>query len=696
MMQPANGAGTGGEARPKETASEGVPSEELDGIVRAMLQMAGVMPTSIGAPHASSRATPLESLTTDGPTVATAMSPEPHAGPGGSTGAPPSGLTAAEPVFYFMRAPGSRPAGGMTGPSHPIIDGTGSGPQSSATLPGSETAEVLNAGVAQGQTPNFISLDLVDLRPGGRDVPLAGPHASWLSASEAIPASVLASPGMAESPQVPLAGDRSPTPQGHKGWVHASNGANGVSPVATLDWSEVTARLVAGNDPSLLRASSILALPDDTPESPLVAAAAAPFYFLPAGAAAGSTPRRESSRGPRVRDDFPILSQKVNDGRLVWLDSGATTQKPHAVIDGEAEFYRRDNSNVHRGAHALARRATDAYEKARDRVQRFLGAESSDEIVFVRGTTEAINLVAQAYGRHVVRSGDEILVTHLEHHSNIVPWQLLCQQTGAVLRVAPVDEFGDLIVDEYERLLGPRTRIVAMTQVSNVTGTLVPVAPLVAMAHRHGAVVLVDGAQAVAHLPVDVKCLDADFYVFSGHKIYGPTGIGALYGKRALLDAMPPWQGGGSMITDTTFERSLYAEPPAKFEAGTGNIAGAVGLGIALDYLDRLGRPDVALHEQALVIYALHALRSVPGLRMIGAPRARVGALSFLIDGHDPLAVARALDQKGIAVRAGHHCAQPIHRRFGVETSVRASLGVYNEQDDIDALVAALRSLDKP
>lgn len=409
------------------------------------------------------------------------------------------------------------------------------------------------------------------------------------------------------------------------------------------------------------------------------------YYFL--------RPTVAGRRASAIRDDFPILGQRVNGHRLVWLDSAATTQKPASVIDAEAAFYRRDNSNVHRGAHALARRSTEAYESARRTVQRFLGAAAPEEIVFVRGATEGLNAVANTLGEQRVGEGDEILVSHLEHHSNIVPWQLLCQRKKARLRVIPVDDRGELRMDAYADMLGPRTRVVALAQVSNALGTLVAIEPMAALAHRHGACVVVDGAQSVAHLPVDVRALGADFFVFSGHKLYAPTGIGVLYGRRELLEAMPPWQGGGSMIRDVTFEHTSYAPPPARFEAGTGHFAGAVGLAAAIDYLEAQGRPAVAAHEQALMAYAVDALARVPGLRLLGAPVTRIGALPFVMEGFEAGEVARALDARGIAVRAGHHCAQPILRRFGLEESVRASLGIYSEQDDIDALVAALGEL---
>jgi cysteine desulfurase / selenocysteine lyase len=393
------------------------------------------------------------------------------------------------------------------------------------------------------------------------------------------------------------------------------------------------------------------------------------------------------------RNEFPILHQEVNGRPLIWLDNAATTQKPQSVIDRIAYFYARENSNVHRAAHTLAARSTDAYEAAREKVRRFLNAPSVKDIVFVRGTSEGINLISQSWGRRNVGEGDEIVLTHLEHHSNIVPWQLLAAETGAKIRVAPVDDTGQVLIDEYEKLLNPRTRIVAFTHVSNALGTITPAAEMIAIAHRHGARVLVDGAQAVSHMPVDVQALDADFYVFSGHKVFGPTGIGAVYGRSEELAAMPPWQGGGSMIEDVTFEKSLFMPPPERFEAGTGNIADAVGLGAALDYVERIGMSNIAAYEHELLDYATQHLLTVPGLRLIGTAHERAGAISLVLDGCRTQDVGKALDLQGIAVRAGHHCAQPILRRFGLEATVRPSLALYNTPEDIDALVTALVSI---
>jgi cysteine desulfurase/selenocysteine lyase len=394
-----------------------------------------------------------------------------------------------------------------------------------------------------------------------------------------------------------------------------------------------------------------------------------------------------------IKRDFPILHQKVHGKPLVWLDNAATTQKPQTVIDRLALFYENENSNIHRAAHALAARSTDAYEAAREKVRRFLGASSANDIVFTRGATEAINLVAEAWGRHNVKQGDEIVITWLEHHANIVPWQMLCADVGAVLRVAPVDDSGQVRLDEYAKLLSPRTRLVALPQVSNALGTVTPAQEMAAIAHRHGARVLVDGAQAVSHMPIDVQALDCDFFVFSGHKVFAPTGIGVLYGKPDVLAAMPPWQGGGNMIADVTFEKTVYQAPPLRFEAGTGNIADAIGLGAAIDYLDRIGMANVASYEHELLGLTTQALLGVPGLTIIGTAKEKAGVISFVLDGCRSEDVGAALDREGIAVRAGHHCAQPILRRFGLESTVRPSLALYNTPEDIDALIAALNRI---
>ena len=395
-----------------------------------------------------------------------------------------------------------------------------------------------------------------------------------------------------------------------------------------------------------------------------------------------------------VRKDFPILQERVHGGkRLVWLDNAATTQKPRAVIDRISYFYEHENSNVHRAAHTLAARSTDAFEKARESARRFLNASSAKEIVWVRGATEGINLIAQSWGRRHVGKGDEIVITHLEHHANIVPWQMLCAEKGAKLRVAPVDDRGDVILEDYERLMGPRTRLVSIPHVSNALGTITPAKQMVEIAHRYGAHVMVDGAQAVSHMKVDVQDLGCEWYVFSGHKVFAPTGIGVVWGKSDVLEAAPPWQGGGNMIEDVTFEKTVYQPPPFRFEAGTGSIADAVGLGAAIEYVERIGMDVIDRYEHELLVYGTQRLATVPGLTMVGTSPNKAGVLSFVLDGQRTEDVSAALDKEGIAVRSGHHCAQPILRRYGYEATVRASLAFYNVFEDVDALVEALHRL---
>jgi cysteine desulfurase/selenocysteine lyase len=396
-----------------------------------------------------------------------------------------------------------------------------------------------------------------------------------------------------------------------------------------------------------------------------------------------------------IREDFPILRQRVHGHPLVYLDNAATTQKPQAVIDRLVRYYAEENANVHRGVHTLSARATDAYDAARETVRCFLNAGAAREIIFVRGATEGINLVAQTYGRAHVRAGDEIVISEMEHHSNIVPWQMLCAETGARLRVVPMTDAGELRLDEYERLLTDRTRLVAVTHVSNALGTINPVRSIVALAHARGVPVLVDGAQAVAHTRVDVRALDCDFYVFSGHKVLGPTGIGALYGRAALLESMPPYQGGGDMISSVTFERTLYNELPYKYEAGTPNIGGAVGLAAAIDYLTAVGLDLVAAHEHDLLAYGTAALSHIPGLRLTGTAAEKAGILAFVLEDAHPHDIGTILDRAGVAIRAGHHCCQPLMARLGVPATARASLALYNTREDVDALVAALRTVQE-
>ncbi len=394
-----------------------------------------------------------------------------------------------------------------------------------------------------------------------------------------------------------------------------------------------------------------------------------------------------------VRRDFPILQRLVRGKKLVYLDNAATSQKPRAVIDALSRYYEESNANIHRGVHFLSEHATEEYEAARKKVQSFLNARDASEIIFVRGTTEGINLVAQTYGRTQVGRGDEILITAMEHHSNIVPWQMLCEQNGARLRVAPMNDRGELLLEEFQKLVNPKTKMVAVAHISNALGTINPVRQIIEIAHRHKVPVLVDGAQATPHLAVDVQALDCDFYVFSGHKTYGPTGIGVLYGKAALLDAMPPYQGGGDMISSVTFEKTLYNKLPYKFEAGTPHVEGVIGMGAAIDYLNGLGINNVAAHEHKLLTYATQAVAEIPGLRLIGTAKEKAGVLSFVMEGIHPHDIGTILDQQGIAIRTGHHCAQPIMQRFGIPATARASFGLYNTKEEVDVLVEGIQKV---
>ncbi len=449
--------------------------------------------------------------------------------------------------------------------------------------------------------------------------------------------------------------------------------------------------------------------PDSAPATPL-AAPQSQYYFvdavrLPSGYVTPAKPAPHgdvpvATAGQRqlfdvhaVRRDFPVLQERVNGRQLVWFDNAATTHKPQSVIDRISYFYAHENSNIHRAAHELAARATDAYEGARERVRKFINAPDVNEVIFVRGTTEAINLVAKSWGWQHVGEGDEIIVSNLEHHANIVPWQQLASAKGAKLRVIPVDDSGQVLLDEYRKLLNDRTKIVAVTQVSNALGTVVPVKEIVELAHRAGAKALVDGAQSVSHMRVDVQDIGADFFVFSGHKVFGPTGIGVVWGKREVLEDMPPWQGGGNMIADVTFEKTVFQPIPNKFEAGTGNIADAVGLGAAIDYVNKVGIENIARYEHELLVYGMQQLGAIQGVRLIGTAADKASVMSFVLDGYSTEEVGHALNDEGIAVRTGHHCAQPILRRFGVETTVRPSLAFYNTFDEIDRLAAVVRKL---
>jgi cysteine desulfurase/selenocysteine lyase len=395
----------------------------------------------------------------------------------------------------------------------------------------------------------------------------------------------------------------------------------------------------------------------------------------------------------RIREDFPILGRQVHGKPLVYLDNAATSQKPQVVIDTLQRYYAEENANIHRGAYYLSEKATQAYEDARMKVQGFLHARSQREIIFTRGVTEAINLVVHSYGRKTLKAGDEVLISAMEHHSNIVPWQILCEEKGAILRVVPIDDTGEFLLDEFEKLLNPRTKLVAVTHVSNALGTITPVRHIIDMAHQRQIPVLIDGAQAVPHFKVDVQELDCEFYGFSGHKLYGPTGIGVLYGKAELLEAMPPYQGGGDMIRSVTFEKTIYAPIPSKFEAGTPHIAGGIGLGAAIEYLEGIGMEAINAYEQELLAYAMKAVGAIPGVHLFGTAREKAGVISFSLEGVHPHDIATILDQDGIAIRTGHHCAQPVMERFGVPAMARASLAFYNTTAEIDALVAGIHKV---
>ncbi len=530
--------------------------------------------------------------------------------------------------------------------------------------------------------------------PGLPDVPsLAALAARALGQPAPAPASEAqpqtpAAPGSADFPAPELSDGRAPNSRAGDGRPHALESApEFASPFGATN-------VVVPSLPEIPAPSTPYSFLGEASGYP--SAAGAPLAYT-APRAEGGRPVPHPGHGEfdveAVRRDFPILSETVNGRPLVWFDNAATTQKPQAVIDRLAYFYAHENSNIHRAAHELAARSTDAYEGARDKVARFLGASSSDEIVFVRGATEAINLVAAAWGRRHVGAGDEIVISHLEHHANIVPWQELVKQTGAVLKVIPVDSAGQILMDRYTDLLSDRTKLVAITQVSNALGTVVPVKEVAELAHRAGAKVLVDGAQSVPHLRVNVQDLGADFFAFSGHKIFAPTGVGALYVRDDVAEEMGAYQTGGNMIRDVTLERSLFHHAPMKFEAGTGTIADAVGLGAALDYLERIGFENAASYEHSLLEYGLRLLKDVPGLTLIGTAPRKASVMSFVLDGYSPEQVGSALNAEGIAVRSGHHCAQPILRRYGLEATVRPSLAFYNTCAEIDHLVTVLHRL---
>ncbi len=630
-------------------------------------------------------------------------------GPVGGFPATPSAAPAS------LQAPGYLPPGvqapaNIAPPGSPLASPAGFGPG----VPGTP--------LPQGQIPgsNLLPASPTPVLSLGHRAPALLPHAV---AGNGVPDTVLSTlpayeprlgSGVQGVPEAagavsapPVAAPAPASPYYFVGERLQPPAAGGASSAAAADPLEALARqpfappqVPSLGTPAGVPAGAAAAAPSADPRFYFVDAVVLPSgYVTPAKPAPhGSVPLAGQGRHPpfdvhAVRRDFPILSERVNGRQLVWFDNAATTHKPSAVIDRISHFYEHENSNIHRAAHELAARATDAYEGARQRVKGFINAPDVNEVIFVRGTTEAINLVAKSWGGQHVGEGDEIIVSHLEHHANIVPWQQLAAAKGAKLRVIPVDDSGQVLLDEYQKLLNDRTKIVAVTQVSNALGTVVPVKEIVALAKRAGAKALVDGAQSVSHMRVDVQDLGADFFVFSGHKVFGPTGIGVVWGRREVLEDMPPWQGGGNMIADVTFEKTVFQPIPNKFEAGTGNIADAVGLGAAIDYVNRVGIENIARYEHELLVYGMQQLRTIPGVRLIGTADDKASVMSFVLAGYSTEEVGKALNEEGIAVRTGHHCAQPILRRFGVETTVRPSLAFYNTFDEIDRLVDVVRAL---
>ena len=648
-----------------------------------MFSFPGVPGVPTSAPTSAPAGADLTSVPTSPANIPSAPDSTPHF-MGGEKGASPAAAPVFPPVndfFSFPRVPAMPNSAGL----ETIPKTSAASMPASAALPGTTDP---NPAPAPGFDPKSVPAQTAAVPPAapthpatnmvGMSTPSAPAEKAMYPGTTSIPSSselfsFSAVPGVPAPPGIPLQPPSVP--------------ATPPAPTAITKTANASADAPFG--PSSVE--SIPGIPTKAPAPvPESSAPASPSYeFRPDVVPDLGVARRPLD--PRlIRRDFPILEERVHGRQLVWLDNAATTQKPKAVIDRLSYFYEHENSNIHRAAHDLAARATDAYESAREKARRFLNAPSTREIIFVRGTTEGINLVAQSWGRRNVYKDDEIVITWLEHHANIVPWQQLCSEKGARLRVAPVNDRGEIILEEYEKLLGPRTRIVSFTQVSNALGTITPAREMIEMAHRHGARVLLDGAQAVSHMPVDVQALNCDFYIFSGHKVFGPTGIGVVHGKPDVLEQMPPWQGGGNMIADVTFEKTTYQPAPSKFEAGTGNIADAVGLGAALDYVQQVGMESIAAYEHELLNYGTAALQTVPGLRLVGTAREKAGVMSFVLDDMRTEDVGVALNEEGIAVRSGHHCAQPILRRMSLESTVRPSLAFYNTCEELDHLVATL------
>ncbi len=690
------------------------------------------VPTNVGGPSlpgagvspgaASSGVTLVE------PPVPTGFAPSPSTIPQG--GVPPalSGAPDVVPSTALVpdasvasgstqSAAGSAPGQSVPTPAGPSLPGFGNAvttPAAGVSLvepPLAPSNGVPGAGLASGTPTDFSGFDFVQL--GGLSAPPTLDLQQLIGTTNSLAGSGVSPgsggyPGSASQPGtnatgIPQAPETNPPPQ-----LLVDNGIHTPSSAGTVDEGNAAGSPVASNThvplPFETDLKVLLApLAAETSSIVPVGASASDFYFLNHVLTPTSDPlpglsSQYASAHPAFdvnanRRDFPILSERVNGKPLIWFDNAATTQKPKAVIERISYFYEHENSNIHRAAHELAARSTDAYEGARSKVARFLNASAPTDIIFTRGTTEAINLVAATFGRRHVNAGDEIVITNLEHHANIVPWQMLCLAKGAKLRVAPVDDHGALLLDEFSKLLNSRTKIVAFTQVSNALGTITPAKTIVEMAKRVGARVLVDGAQSVSHMKVDVQDLGADFFVFSGHKLFGPTGIGALYAKPELMDTLPPYQTGGNMIRDVTFERTEIHGSPQRFEAGTGNIADAVGLGAAIDYVERIGLDNIGRYEHGLLEYATQRLREIPNLRIIGTAPEKASVISLIIKGLPSEEIGSKLNAYGIAVRSGHHCAQPILRRFGQETTVRPSFAFYNTCGEIDVLVAALKEI---
>ena len=649
-------------------------------LANEMFGGSSAVPMSLNPAPLPQHAQTLTSATTPSPGISPTLVPGPTT-PGADPTSPASTMLVQDPAAPVSGVGGSPPGigGGWPTPTDPTPSRSGVG----GSPPGSP------GGVRPPEDPPQLTAT------GGRSAPSmtaeermakdsevpSTPPAFGMPLMDGAPPAI----GMPSTPTVPTSPGGIPTMPGNPFGMPLDLSSLGhVQPMSM----SVLPEPVHGDVPYYLTGSDMLGL--ESEPSKVEAYESKPRSDDPFARDLG----RNAFDPYTVRKDFPILEERVHGGkRLVWLDNAATTQKPRYVIDRISYFYEHENSNVHRAAHTLAARSTDAFEKAREAARRFLNGGSAKEIVWVRGATEGINLIAKAWGGRHVGKGDEIVITHLEHHANIVPWQMLCAEKGARLRVAPVDDRGDVILDEYEKLMGPKTRLVSIPHVSNALGTITPAKQMVEIAHRYGARVMVDGAQAVSHMKVDVQDLGCDWYVFSGHKVFAPTGIGVVWGREDALADMPPWQGGGNMIEDVTFEKTRYQPPPFRFEAGTGSIGDAVGLGAAIEYVERIGMDVIDRYEHELLVYGTQRLATVPGLTMIGTSPNKAGVLSFVLDGQRTEDVSAALDKEGIAVRSGHHCAQPILRRYGLEATVRASLAFYNVCEDIDALVAALHRM---